>query len=64
MTASCQTQALRDQERLARLSCQLTHNVKFEQQQAARRRTERLVSVLGIVASLLAIYDLSLLTLH
>ena len=64
MTASYPTQAMRDQERLARLSIQLAHNVKFERQQAAHRKTERLASALGVIASLIAIYDLSLMTLH
>ena len=64
MTASNTTQALRDQERLARLGIQMAHNVKLEQQEAAHRKTERLVSALGVIASLVAIYDLSLLTLH
>ncbi|MDT7537501.1 MAG: hypothetical protein QOI82_1086 [Actinomycetota bacterium] len=64
MTASSASQALLQQERLALLASRMSHNVRFEQEQAARRRTERLVSVLGVVASLVAIYDLSLLTLH
>ena len=64
MTASYPTQAMRDAERLVRLSSQLARNVKFERQQAARRKTERLASVLGVIASLVAIYDLSLMTLH
>jgi hypothetical protein len=42
----------------------MAHNVQFEQQQAARRKTERFASALGVVASLVAIYDLSLLTIH
>jgi hypothetical protein len=64
VTASSASQALLQQERLALLASRMSHNVRFEQEQAARRRTERLVSVLGVVASLVAIYDLSLLTLH
>ncbi|MCW2570114.1 MAG: hypothetical protein JWO88_172 [Frankiales bacterium] len=62
--ASESTTAMRDQERLARLGSKMAHNVQFELQQAARRRTERFGSALGVVASLVAIYDLSLLTLH
>jgi hypothetical protein len=64
VTASSASQALLQQERLALLASRMSHNVRFEQEQAARRRTERFVSVLGVVASLVAIYDLSLLTLH
>jgi hypothetical protein len=64
VTAPYPAQALRDQERLARLSIQMAHNVKLEQQEAAHRKAERLVSALGVIASLVAIYDLSLLSLH
>ena len=58
------TQALRDQERLAVHSIKLARNVRFEQQEALRRKTERFVSVLGVIASVVALYDLSLLTLN
>jgi hypothetical protein len=64
VTAPYSTQTLRDQERLARLGSKMAHNVQFEQQQAARRKTERFASGLGVLASLVAIYDLSLLTIH
>lgn len=63
-TSYAANQALRNQERLARLSITMSHNVKLEAQLLAHRRTERFASALGVVASLVAIYDLSLLTLH
>jgi hypothetical protein len=62
MTSYAAGEALRNQERLARLNVQMARNSTFEHEQSTRRRTERLVSALGIVASLVAIYDLSLLT--
>jgi hypothetical protein len=58
------SESLRTQERLARLNLQMARNSKHEQEQATRRRTERLGHALGILATLVAIYDLSLLTLH
>jgi hypothetical protein len=64
MTAYSASETLRNQERLARLNVQMARNSKFEHEQVTRRRTERLASALGIVASLVAIYDLSLLTIR
>jgi hypothetical protein len=48
-------------ERRAHLNVAMSRDAKLAQLDAARRRANKMVSVLGSVASLLALYDLALL---
>jgi hypothetical protein len=64
MTSHSPSQALLNQERLVRASLLMARDSRLEQQQRARRTAERMASALGVVAAVIAVYDLSLLAVH
>ncbi|MBK5306250.1 MAG: hypothetical protein JJD92_06130 [Frankiaceae bacterium] len=65
MMSTCAASAeLRNEERLARLTIQMAYNVRLEHAVAAHRTINRMSSALGVMASVVAVYDLSLLAMQ
>lgn len=61
MTAPADRASGQYDERLALIQLQMARSSKIAVQERARHKAARFVSVLGIVASALALYDLTLL---